>query len=222
MNQKTTPNASSYYDQDYFDWQKNVGAFGGIANSFKFTNSYKPTDTVLDFGCGGGFLLANLDCQRKIGIEPNNSAADSIKNSGAEHYFDSSKCMQSIGAESVDTIISNHALEHTLNPLEELQDLYKLLKPGGIIHFFIPLDSIKYSYDADDINYHLYSWSPQNLGNLFVEAGFTIIHSRPYHHKWPPYYQHIARLGWPVFHLACKVYARLERKWFQVEIIAKK
>ena len=122
MNQKTTPKASSYYDQDYFDWQKNVGAFGGIANSFKFTNSYKPTDTVLDFGCGGGFLLANLDCQRKIGIEPNNSAVDSIKKSGAEHYFDSSKCMQSIGAESVDTIVSNHALEHTLSPLEELQD----------------------------------------------------------------------------------------------------
>ena len=167
-------------------------------------------------------MLANLDCQRKIGIEPNNSAVDLIKKSGAEHYFDSSKCMQSIGAESVDTIVSNHALEHTLNPLEELQDLYELLKPGGIIHFFVPLDSVKYSYDADDINYHLYSWSPQNLGNLFVEAGFTIINSRPYHHKWPPYYQHIARLGWPVFHLACKVYARLERKWFQVEIIAKK
>jgi hypothetical protein len=48
------------------------------------------------------------------------------------------------------------------------------------------------------------------------------MHSKAYHHKWPPYYSYIARLGWPIFHFACKIYARIERKWFQVEILAKK
>ena len=119
-------------------------------------------------------------------------------------------------------IISNHALEHTLNPLEEIKSLHSLLKEGGIAHFFIPLDSIKYAYDPDDINYHLYSWSPQNLGNLFTEAGFQVLRAGPYNHKWPPHYEKIAKLGWPIFHLACRVYAHIERKWFQVEIIAKK
>jgi len=27
---------SQHYDQEYFNWQKNIGAFGGSANSSKF------------------------------------------------------------------------------------------------------------------------------------------------------------------------------------------
>lgn len=48
---------STHYDAEYFNWQKNIGAFGGWANSFKFKNSISKSDTVIDFGCGGGFLL---------------------------------------------------------------------------------------------------------------------------------------------------------------------
>ena len=63
-----TPGASAHYNKDYFDWQKNIGAFGGWANSYKFKNTIKKCDVVLDFGCGGGFLLSNLVCKKKIGI----------------------------------------------------------------------------------------------------------------------------------------------------------
>lgn len=217
-----TSNSSSYYDADYFNWQKNIGAFGGKANSFKFVNSIKPHDTVLDFGCGGGFLLSNIDCKRKIGIEPNIATKETLQKFDIEHFENSLQCIELLGSSSVDVIISNHALEHTLNPLEEIKTLHTLLKEGGIAHFFIPLDSIKYAYNPDDINYHLFSWSPQNLGNLFKEAGFQVLHVGPYHHKWPPHFEKIAKLGWPIFHLACRIYARIERKWFQVELIAKK
>jgi len=214
--------AANHYDENYFNWQKNIGAFGGKANSFKFINSIGSEDTVLDFGCGGGFLLGNLDCKRKVGIEPNEAAKETLQKYDIEHFKNSSQCIDSLGPESIDVIISNHALEHTLNPLEEIKSLHSLLKEGGIAHFFIPLDSIKYVYDPDDINYHLYSWSPQNLGNLFTEAGFKVLRAGPYNHKWPPHYEKIAKLGWPIFHLACRIYAHIERKWFQVEIIAKK
>jgi hypothetical protein len=130
--------------------------------------------------------------------------------------------VESLGEALADVIVSNHALEHTLNPLNELLSLRKLLKAGGKIHFFVPCDSIDYSYNQNDINYHLFSWSPQNLGNLFTEAGFNIIQSRPYVHKWPPYYMKVAKLGWPIFNFVCKFYGRLERSWFQVELVAEK
>lgn len=45
---------NSNYDKKYFDWQKTIGEFGGKANLFKFEDNIKNTDTVLDFGCGGG------------------------------------------------------------------------------------------------------------------------------------------------------------------------
>lgn len=218
----TTPTASQHYDKSYFDWQKNIGAFGGWANSYKFKKTIKKDDVVIDFGCGGGFLLGHLDCRHKIGIEPNASAADVITGQGIQHFLSPSAALQSLGKESVDVIISNHALEHTLNPLEELKALSGMLKKGGSIHFFVPCDSVNYAYNPDDINYHLYSWSPQNLGNLFCEAGFEIVHSKPYIHKWPPYYQYFAKLGWPVFNVICKVYAHFSRSWWQVEVLAKK
>lgn len=219
---KGSISASEHYDAGYFDWQKTVGEFGGWANSYKFAHSISESDTVIDFGCGGGFLLKNLKCKRKIGIEPNASAAEQAVKSNIQHFSSSEEALIHVGEGIADVIISNNALEHTLNPLQELKNLRKILKQNGTIHFYVPCDSIFYKYNAEDINYHLFSWSPQNLGNLFVEAGFKIEYSRPFIHKWPPFYRRIAKLGWPIFNICCRVYGRLERSWFQVEIMAKK
>jgi len=215
-------NASGFYDADYFTWQKNIGVFGGWANAHKFANSIEKTDTVIDFGCGGGFLLKNLNCKDVIGIEPNASAQEVVKKFGIKCFSSPNDALDNLGEEIADVIISTNALEHTLNPLQELIALRRLLKSGGTIHFIVPCDSIHYQYNPKDKNYHLFSWSPQNLGNLFCEAGYQIEYSKSYIHKWPPFYQQIARLGWPIFNLACLIYGRIERSWFQVELRAKK
>jgi SAM-dependent methyltransferase len=214
--------ASSYYDANYFNWQKDIGAFGGWANAFKFKKSVKPGDTVIDFGCGGGFLLQNLNGGTKIGIEPNAAAVESVRRFGITHFASPREALDGLGGGIADVIVSNHALEHTLNPLQEIKSLRPLLKTGGVIHFFVPCEGIGVRYKPKDINYHLFTWSPQNLGNLFTEAGYAVEYSRPCVHKWPPGYRKIARLGWPIFNLACRVYGKLERSWFQVEVKARK
>ncbi len=123
--------ASTHYDENYFDWQKNIGAFGGWANSFKFTENISANHTVIDFGCGGGFLLRHLSCGKKIGIEPNPAAASSVKNFGIQHFLSTSEALKKLGEEVADLIISNNALEHTLDPLQEIKNLRALLKVGG-------------------------------------------------------------------------------------------
>jgi len=213
---------SDYYDADYFNWQKNMGAFGGWADSYKFKKSISKNHTVIDFGCGGGFLLKQFDCKKIIGIEPNPSAQDSVRKFGIECFSSPTEALNQLGSELADVIVSTNALEHALNPLQEIINLKPLLKTGGTIHFVVPCDSKNYKYNPKDVNYHLFSWSPQNLGNLFTEAGYKVEYSKPYIHKWPPFYQHIAKLGWPIFNLACRIYGRLERSWFQIEIKAKK
>lgn len=70
---------SKHYDHDYFKWQKSLGEFGGWANLSKFSEFIKETDSVLDFGCGGGFLLKNLNCKKKFGIEINIPALENAK-----------------------------------------------------------------------------------------------------------------------------------------------
>ena len=210
---------SKQYDKTYFKWQSSLGEFGGWANITKFIDYIEKDSTVLDFGCGGAFLLNNLECKKKIGIEINPSAILSAKEKGIEVYKDSRK----VPDESIDLIISNNALEHTLHPLDELMILHKKLKVGGKVIFVVPCESITYGYRPNDINHHLFSWSPMCIGNLFTEAGFSVIESKPYIHKWPPNFKKIAKFGGRnLFEIACRLYGRIERSWYQVRIIGEK
>jgi hypothetical protein len=83
-------------------------------------------------------------------------------------------------------------------------------------------ESDKHAYKAEDVNHHLYSWSPMCIGNLYTEAGFNVIEARPYIHKWPPHYQTRAKIGGKrLFNLCCRIYGHLERSWFQMHIVGK-
>lgn len=211
--------ASNHYDKKYFDWQSSYGEFGGWANLTKFEEYIGSSSRVLDFGCGGGYLLKNISCQKKVGVEVNPTAATTARENGVE-VFESTA---DVPDNYVDVIISNNALEHALHPLVELRELYKKLVTGGLIIFYVPCETIKNKYKPNDVNNHLYSWSPMCIGNLFAEAGFYIMESRPYIHKWPPHYRLIARIGGrKFFNVACLVYGKIERSWYQVKLVAEK
>lgn len=210
---------SGHYDEKYFSWQMSLGEFGGWANRDKFAKYIRPEFSVLDFGCGGGYLLKGLDCGKKAGIEVNPSARENAISLGITVYDNADKVEDGWA----DLIISNNALEHTLHPLQELKGLYPKLKDGGRLVFIVPCESITYRYEPDDINHHLYCWSPMCIGNLFTEAGYQVEEAKPYIHKWPPYFQRVARLcGGRLFHLICRVYGHLDRSWFQVRVVARK
>ena len=55
---------------------------------------------------------------------------------------------------------------------------------------------------------------PDWLVCRLTEAGYRVLYSKPDIYKWPPFYAHFAKLGWPVFNTICKIYGRLERSWF--------
>lgn len=210
--------AAGHYDARYFDWQSSIGAFGGIANLPKFEDYVQPTDRVIDFGCGGGYLLANLEAAAKLGIEPNATAREEA---AARFGLDCVAGTAEVEDGWADVIISNHALEHTRHPLRELERLRPKLRPGGRIVFVVPCEHIGHRYRPGDVNHHLYSWSPMAAGNLFTEAGYEVQASEPFIHKWPPRYRRIMRWFGPrIFHLVCRVYARVERSWFQVRVVA--
>ena len=210
---------SNHYDDKYFDWQASIGEFGGWANQSKFAEYISSDNRVLDFGCGGGFLLKRMQCSKKVGVEVNPSAAATARQNGIEVFGS----VEEMPDRYVDVIISDNALEHTLQPLEELKALYRKSKAGGKIIFVVPCESISYRFKRNDVNHHLYSWSPMCIGNLFTEAGFSVIESKPYVHKWPPKYRFIAKVGGRrLFEIACRLYGKIERSWFQVRVIAEK
>lgn len=197
-----------------------IGEFGGWANQSKFADYISVNDDVLDFGCGSGFLLKGLNCKKKIGIEINPTAVEfAKKNNGVEVYGD----IDDLPDECVDVVISNNALEHSLRPLDELKSLYKKLRHRGKIIVVVPCDSIFYKYKPNDVNRHLYSWSPMNLGNLLDEAGFSVIDSKAYIHKWPPKWRLIKK--WrnrQLFEVLCRISGLIKCRYSQVRAVGEK
>jgi SAM-dependent methyltransferase len=214
----TASKEKSIYDRRYFDWQKGIGEFGGIANLFKFENEISQPDTVLDFGCGGGYLLNNITCKRKMGIEINESAREEAQKNGVEAY----ESFNNLEDSYIDIIISNHALEHVTSPFETLKSLYPKLRSGGKIIFVVPHQDTNEEYDPNDPNNHLYTWNQQTLGNLFRHAGYKILKVEAIQHQWPPNYKEIfAKYGEEEFHKQCKEYAKKNNN-YQIRIVAQK
>jgi SAM-dependent methyltransferase len=205
------------YDEKFFERQRKTGEFAAVAELYKFQKYIKPSDNVIDFGCGGGFMLKSLSCSAKIGVEINNAARDFAHENGIPTVRDSSE----IEDEWADVIISDNALEHTLSPFDELKKLSSKLKPGGKIVFVVPHEK-KMPWKPNDTNQHLYTWSPLCIGNLFVAAGFRVaeISNLP---VWPPGARPIWRyFGFRVFFMTSKIYTALSRQWSQIRIVATK
>jgi SAM-dependent methyltransferase len=205
------------YGKTYFDYQKDIGAFGGRANLFKFAPFIQPTDTVLDFGCGGGYLLHHIDAASKAGIEINPAARETARQSGLTIYASTAE----VPDETADIIVSNHALEHVEAPLDELRALLPKLRPGGKIVFVVPHQKPAEAYRANDPNQHLYTWNPLTLGNLFHAAGYEHIDVDVLRYAWKPSFGRYYRLGQWAFDLRCRVCA-LRLGNYQIRAVAER
>jgi len=109
--------SSEHYNAEYFQFQAPIGEFGAWANIRHFSGYVKPDMKVLNFGCGGGYLLEKLICRRKRGVEVNSSAYES----GNAAQMTCSLPWIEIDEGWADLIISNSVLEHCLHPLQELK-----------------------------------------------------------------------------------------------------
>ena len=205
-----------HYQENYFEgYQKKYGEIGGRANRFLFEKHISPNDSVLDFGCGGGFLLMNLECQKKVGIEINPVARHYCNNVNGIQCHESLELVQD---ESFDTIISSHCLEHTPNPFELVSIMFKKLKPGGKIVIVVPLENMTYKWTPTDINKHLYSFSPMNLGNILQAVGFTGVSTDVILHKWIPRYDTISKFfGFSTAHHLSSLYGHINRRCVQIK-----
>jgi SAM-dependent methyltransferase len=215
-----TRRAASHYlgtsAAGYFAYQQQMGELGAKLDRPKFEKHVRPTDTVVDFGCGTGALLAALSAERKLGVDPSEPARRAAAQSGIE-------CVPSAGdleSDIADVVISNHALEHSLCPFEELRELRRALKPGGTLVVWLPLDDWRTQRAVTpDPNHHLYAWTPLLLGNLLAEAGLEVLECRIVTHAWPPFTRTMARLPQPLFDAMARLWA-LARRRRQVMAVA--
>jgi 2-polyprenyl-3-methyl-5-hydroxy-6-metoxy-1,4-benzoquinol methylase len=165
---------SAHYDEKYFAWQNQSIDLKAQRKVRTFQPYVKPDHTVLDFGSAGGGLIGGLRAQRRIGVEINDvaRAAAEKKHPGVEYY----KTLAGVGDGEVDVVVTNHTLEHLASPYDALLQIRPKLKPGGKLVIVVPIDDwrAQKQWVPGDINRHLFTWTPLNLGNLLDEAGYAL------------------------------------------------
>ena len=133
----------------------------------------KPTDTVVEFGAGLGWNLAQLQCARRIATDLEDFLPADLKHSGVQFLSNSKE----IPPDSADVLICHHVLEHVESPADMLREASRILKPAGKLLIFVPFEKeSKYRhFDPSEPNHHLYSWNCQTLSNLVASQGLTIL-----------------------------------------------
>jgi SAM-dependent methyltransferase len=172
------------------------------------------TKTVLDFGCGDGTMLRALSAYRKLAVEVNPHCVRCIEETNGRQAVavEVHARIAPIPTQSVDVVISNHSLEHVPHPLATLREFHRVLRPGGRLVLVTPFDDWRSDgsrrWKPGDRQNHLYTWTPMNIGNLLIEAGFEVESSELQSTAWSPRLFWIERaLGGRAFSLACRALA---------------
>lgn len=143
-----------------------------------------PSSKVLDVGCGAGeFLLSmqSLGLDQLEGIDFSADMIESLAQRGINGFCGTFPDFDG-AAGSYDLISMNNYLEHTLEPVTELDQAMALLQSGGHLVGEVPgFDSWerqlfgKY-WGGNHVPRHTYQFGPQHLQQLLEQCGYEDIH----------------------------------------------
>jgi SAM-dependent methyltransferase len=215
---KTPPAAttvSAQYDEhgaDYFSYQVAGAQTAARISITRFAPYIGSGDRLVDFGCGTGWLLKLANAGEKLGIEPNPVARQHASELGINTVAGPAEVEDGWA----DVVISNHALEHSLSPFAELQELFRIVRPGGRLVLCLPLDDWRQKaqrkVDGRDPNHHLFTWTPLLLTNLLQEVGFDVRSARAFTYLQPYYNEWLfPRLPRPAFDALARVFGSVMR-----------
>ncbi len=186
---KETLNLEEYYDNEYkVDIEsEDKDSLYGIINGEKIYRTQYQLDLftkkveiknnmkILDYGSAKGLFLKKLI--EKISIEP---YLFDITTKYKEFWlktFNQKNCsfynLKDEWKNSLDIVTSFYVFEHVKDPLNELKNIYQVLKEDGIVYIQVPN---VYNHIADFICIdHLHHYSKISLTHLLNQSGFEVI-----------------------------------------------
>ena len=141
---------------------------------------------LLDVGCGTGHFLnaAKASGYSITGIEPDQDArAFALKENNIDAL--GQEVLYELREQSFDIITMWHVLEHVYDLRKDVEQLTKLLKPGGTIFIAVPNMG---SYDAQyykslwaayDVPRHLYHFQEKDIRSLLNDFDFDVVEVLP-------------------------------------------
>jgi len=153
----------------------------GTTNAFvlnKIKESGKLGLPFLDLGAGSGFFTRLISKEREaLGMKPGEgiSACDISGSTFKADGVTLKECDVNLGLPyedaSFDTVVAIEVFEHTRAPYDVIAEVYRVLKPGGLLIFSVPnvghaLSRVKFLFSG---HYHMFpspSIKPENGGRI--------------------------------------------------------
>ena len=176
----------------------------------------KDKQHILDAGCGDGFylhLLSTVGRYDLTGIDFDENALDSAKKNlhGRNIKLLHGSVMDlPFKNNSFDRVILTEVAEHLPNDLQGLTEIYRVLKPGGILVLTVPNHNYPFLWDpvnkflestsskhissgfwAGIWNQHIRLYYPEEIVAKIKKAGFTIEKTENVTHYSLPFNHHI-------------------------------
>lgn len=157
-----------------------------LAHKKRLLNKYSTGRTILDYGCGTGEFLEQMNKSGRacFGIEPNDVArAEANKKKGMTIRDESA--LDEFMSSSINAISMWHVLEHVYPLKERLLQFHEILDREGTL--FVALPNMK-SYDARhygrfwaawDLPRHVHHFNPETIKTLMHNSGFKYIAAKP-------------------------------------------
>ena len=139
---------------------------------------------LLDVGCneGRGLKIYSHNGYQVEGLELNESAAAVAREAGFAVHTDLLADFQP--SAPFDAVVLSNVLEHSLDPVEMLRDVRRVLRPGGQVWISCPNSRswLRSAFGRYWINwhppFHVVHFSPGSLISLLTDAGFTGVELR--------------------------------------------
>jgi 2-polyprenyl-3-methyl-5-hydroxy-6-metoxy-1,4-benzoquinol methylase len=179
------------YDQDYYaPWEEQRNHRDQIwKERMRRVEAFQRSPgTLLDVGCGNGaFLRVAQSCGWTVtGTELSPQAVRSLNGLsviGGELWE------AGLGDRAFDVVTCWHVIEHAADPRRVLEEMYRVLRPGGWLVLATPniddhLFRVAYRlargrwptlYEDDERELHLFFFSGRTLSRLVTAAGFRVV-----------------------------------------------
>ncbi|MDF2758621.1 MAG: glycosyl transferase, group 1 [Thermomicrobiales bacterium] len=173
-----------------------------------------PNSLILDCGCGYGFtlrMLAELTDARLVGVD-----GDAARIDRTQHDLRRFSQITTVTADALDLpfacatfhhAVCSEVLEHVVDDARVVQELARVLKPGGTLVVTVPSANFPFTWDPPNwvlkrlggrqlggerpwsgIWYgHLRLYDYDRLTDVLRAAGFEIIEQRPLTFRTPPF-----------------------------------
>jgi SAM-dependent methyltransferase len=112
----------------------------GIAMSPNEVAHLNPAQSMCDVGCGSGQAMAAFKAagHAVIGVEPDPQARQLAANVGPVFAGTAEQLPDAIAGRKFDVVLLSHVLEHCIDPAAALQNVKRLLAPGGTAIIEVP------------------------------------------------------------------------------------